>query len=89
MKFNELIFKNHFSAPGEAIQATAKFPNDVEVSIVAGRGLYSTPGGFEGSVNNETKVSSFEVGIFRQDDAVEILGWQSREDIELIFNQVI
>ena len=95
MKFEDLVFDKHRVMPTEGIAALAIFPNDIEVSVVAGKGLYSTPGGLslqdenKGIVSNADEVSTFEVGIFRGDNEVEVLGWQTREDIEMIFNNVI
>ena len=60
----------------------------IELSIVAGSGMYSTSkGGARSAVNNVEDVASFEVAIINKDGEFvdDVLGWQGREDI----NQII
>ena len=57
----------------------------MEMSIVAGKGLYSLPRDAGDSPDNFLK---FEVAIFDEDgnfvmdDGNDVLGWQSRSDID-------
>ena len=80
-KFENLMFVDHPVMP-DSIMAKYRFNNGKELSIVAGPGLYSTPGGLDSNekVSNVEDVVSFEVMF---DGEVE--GWQSREDINNIF----
>ena len=87
-KFKDITFKKHKLGKGN-IQGLLKLDNGIELSIVAGTGMYSAgKTGVRGSVDNVKDVSSFEVAIFDQDgkfipaDDDMVLGWQSREDID-------
>ena len=79
-KFENLVFVDHPVMP-DSIMAKYRFNNGKELSIVAGPGLYSTPGGLDSNekFSNVEDVVSFEVMF---DGEVE--GWQSREDINNI-----
>ena len=84
--FKDIIFKQHKVGKGN-IQGLLMLDNGVELSIVAGTGMYSAgKTGVRGPVDNVKDVSSFEVAIFDQDgNFIEddmVLGWQSREDID-------
>ena len=86
--FKDIIFKQHKVGKGN-IQGLLMLDNGVELSIVAGTGMYSAgKTGVRGPVDNVKDVSSFEVAIFDQDgkfipaDDDMVLGWQSREDID-------
>ena len=66
--------------------------NGIELSVVAGSGMYSAgKDGVRGAVNNVKDASSFEVAIFDQDGEFigddMVLGWQSREDIDKIIKK--
>lgn len=78
--FKNLVFIAHPS--GRGIMSKYRFDNGKVLSIVAGPGFYSTPGGIdsEEEIMNESEVSSFEV-MFDE----EVIGWQTREDINKIF----
>ena len=80
-KFENLMFVDHPVMP-DSIMAKYRFNNGKELSIVAGPGLYNTPGGLgsKEKVGKVEDVVSFEVMF---DGEVE--GWQSREDINKIF----
>jgi len=87
-KFKDITFKKHKLGKGN-IQGLLKLDNGIELSIVAGTGMYSAgKTGVRGPVDNVKDVSSFEVAIFDQDgkfipaDDDMVLGWQSREDID-------
>ena len=86
--FKDIKFKQH-KVSKEAIQGLLMLDNGIELSIVAGEGMYSTgKGGVREAVNKVEDASTFEVAIFDQDgkfipaDNDMVLGWQSREDID-------
>ena len=80
-RFKNLVFVSHPMNPDKAIMAKFRFDNGKELSIVAGEGLYSNSrDGIKAAVNDVKDVASFEVMF---DGEVE--GWQSREDIDKIF----
>ena len=60
---------------------------NVFISVVAGDGMYSNgKTGNRAAVSKPEDVSSFEVGIIdenlpEEDQQWEVMGWQSREDI--------
>jgi len=86
-RFKNLVFVSHPMNPEKAIMAKYMFDNGKVISIVAGEGLYSTSKeGVRAAVDNPLDVSSFEVMF---DGEVE--GWQTREDINKIFeaNEVL
>ena len=86
-RFKNLVFVSHPIMPDKAIMAKYRFDNGKELSIVAGEGLYShSREGIRESVTDVKDVVSFEVMF---DGEVE--GWQSREDIDKIFeaNEVL
>lgn len=85
MEFKDLKFKKHSVVEG--IQATLEIKPKVFMSVVAGEGMYSNgKTGNRAAVNKPEDVSSFEVGIIdenlpKEDQQWEVMGWQSREDI--------
>ena len=86
--FKDVSWKQHLLGKG-SIQGLLKLDNGIELSIVAGEGMYSAgKTGVRGAVDNVEDVSSFEVGVFDQDggwvpaENDMVLGWQSREDID-------
>lgn len=86
-RFKNLVFVSHPMNPTKAIMAKYRFDNGKELSIVAGEGLYSNSrDGIRAAVDNVEDVASFEV-MFNE----EVTGWQTREDIDKIFeaNEVL
>ena len=87
--FKDITFKQHKLGKGN-IQGLIMLDNGIELSVVAGTGMYSAgKNGVREAVDNVKDVSSFEVAVFDQDGEFiggdMVLGWQSREDInELI-----
>ena len=86
--FKDIKFKQHKVGKGN-IQGLLTLDNGIELSIVAGEGMYSAgKTGVRGAVDNVEDVSSFGVGVFDQDgkwipaENDMVLGWQSREDID-------
>ena len=86
-KFEDIKWKQHQLGKG-SIQGLLMLDNGIELSVVAGSGMYSTSkGGARSAVNNVEDVSSFEVAAIDVDGEFlgDPKGWQSREDInELI-----
>ena len=92
--FKDVIFKKHRLDKGH-IQGLLMLDNGIELSVVAGSGMYSAgKDGVRGAVNNVKDASSFEVAIFDQDGEFiqaehdMVLGWQSREDIDNIIKKL-
>ena len=86
-KFEDIKWKQHQLGKG-SIQGLLMLDNGIELSVVAGSGMYSTSkGGARSAVNNVKDVSSFEVMAIDADGEFlgDPKGWQSREDI----NQLI
>ena len=86
--FKDISWKQHKIGKGN-IQGLLKLDNGIELSIVAGTGMYSAgKTGVRGPADNVKDVSSFEVAVFDQDGEFiqaehdMVLGWQSREDID-------
>lgn len=79
--FKNLVFVDHPRLDG--IMAKYRFDNGKELSVVAGDGLYSlSKEGIRAAVNDVKDVTSFEVMF----DG-EVTGWQTREDIDKIFEE--
>ncbi len=78
--FEDITWKKH-QLGVNAIQGLLMLDNGIELSIVAGKAMYSTPREDLGSPDLH---SSFEVAVFdkRGDFVGDVLGWQSREDID-------
>ena len=82
-RFKNLVFITHPNTFTEGIMAKYRFDNGKEISIVAGKGLYSnTKNGIREAVASPEDVSSFEVMF---DGEVE--GYCTRERIDEIFEQ--
>jgi hypothetical protein len=78
--FKEITWEPHQVGNG-AIQGLLVLDNGIELSIVAGQGMYSTP---REDLGSPDLYSSFEVAIFDEngDMVDDVLGWQSNEDID-------
>ena len=84
-RFKNLVFVSHPMIPTKAIMAKYRFDNGKEISIVAGEGLYSNSrNGIRAAVDNVKDVASFEILLDGDDD---VRGWQTREDIDKIFEE--
>ena len=81
--FKSLKWKKHRIIDG-AIQGKLTLSNGIEFSVVAGPTLYSLP---KDKGDSPDDFDKFEVAIFDQDGkfisskAGDVLGWQSRSDI--------
>lgn len=87
--FKDLQFDKH---PIGGVKAKMGFSNGYTISVVAGNGLYSTP---RKSLSDPNEFSEFEVAIFNKDGEFatteffpnhndDVLGWQSRADINTL-----
>ena len=82
--FKDVDFKKHKLGEGH-IQGLLMLDNGIELSIVAGKGMYSSgKSGVREAVHCDQDVSSFEVLAFKNDGTHlgDVKGWQSREDID-------
>ena len=87
--FKDIEWKKHQLGPG-FIQGLLMLDSGIELSIVAGSGMYSnSKAGVSKPVDimKIDEIVSFEVCIFNDDSFLEkmddeVLGWQSREDID-------
>jgi len=100
LTFRNLKFRPHRNDK-KSIAATLEIKPKVFISVVAGPGLYSLPGGT--ALNKTDKFdeypdsndfSSFEVGIIDENlDAklqeFKVIGWQSRDEINNIIRKTI
>ena len=65
--FKDVTFKQHKLGKGH-IQGLLMLDNGIELSIVAGSGMYSTSkNGARAAVNNVKDVASFEVAVINKD----------------------
>ena len=89
MEFKNLNFTEHKTSPNTGIQASVILGNGKILSVVAGLGFYSTSKeGPKKPATNPNDVSSFEVAIIDEiTPNFEVLGWQSREDINRIIQE--
>ena len=88
--FKDVTFKQHKLGKGH-IQGLLMLDNGIELSIVAGSGMYSTSkNGARAAVNNVKDVASFEVAVINKDgDFVgDVKGWQVREDINKLIKKL-
>lgn len=91
--FKDLVF--HSNRTG-GINSRTDFDNGFSISVIAGRMTYSTPREDKDSPND---FSSFEVAVFAPDGEFtreffpenhsdDVMGWQSRADINTILLQI-
>ena len=97
IKFKDLEFNIH-PWTRRGVHATVDTSKGISISVAAGHGLHSTPGGIHKDEEEfkldptEADFSSFEVGIKDrslpiQEQEWEIFGWQSREEIDKILEK--
>ena len=81
--FKNIKWKQHKIGKG-SIQGLLMLNNGIELSVVAGPTMYSLP---KNAGNSPDDFDKFEVAVFDQDgnfilsEEGDVLGWQSREDI--------
>ena len=78
-KFEDIKWKQHRVGKG-SIQGLLMLDNGIELSVVAGPGMYSLP---KDAGNSPDGFDKFEVAVIDQDGKFvgDVIGWQSREDI--------
>jgi len=93
--FKDISWKLH-SLDKKSIQGTIEFDDGVELSVIAGAKFYSSKIG--DATPHPDKFASFEVAVldkggkfvtqkFTNEDN-EVIGWQSREDIDNIMSKI-
>ena len=90
--FNDIVFKQR---PFGGIMGTLNL-NEFKLSVVAGKGMYSLP---REDFDDESLFSKFEVAILKNDDFVtkeffpdnpdDVIGWQTRTDIDELIKKMI
>ena len=88
--FKDISWSQHRLGKGH-IQGTLKLENGIELSIVAGEGMYSAgKSGVRCAVDKVEDVSSFEVGVLNADGKFigDVKGWLGREDINELISKV-
>jgi hypothetical protein len=98
MTFNNLHFRDH-GVTQRGIHATLKMDNGKVLSVVAGDGFYSLPGGTSTGVQGVSSIpkspspdffNKFEVAIMGEDEDTEdwdVRGWQTRKNITKIIKE--
>lgn len=85
--FKDIEFKAHPNCLG-AIRGDFDLPNNWSISVVAGPGFFSIPGGIstKEDIKSPDEVDQFEVAIRNEAGMYtsESKGWQTREDIDNI-----
>ena len=83
-KFEDISWKQHEVIPG-GIQGMLNLGNGIELSIVAGPSMYSTP---KSSGELPDDFVSFEVAIFNDEGMMgEPRGWQDQTEINNLIAQ--
>ena len=88
--FKDIIFKQHKVGKGN-IQGLLTLDNGMELSVVAGAGMYSAgKTGVREAVDKVEDVSSFEVGVLNADGKFigDVKGWLGREDINNLISKL-
>lgn len=89
--FKDIIFEEHPNVPG-AIRGNCELPNDWSLTVTAGPGFYSNPGGiaFKDDIKSPKEVYQFEVAVINEAGKYtsKTKGWQTREDIDEIIKEV-
>ena len=80
--FKDLIFKSHPSTR-IGIQAVLSLNENIDLSVVAGEGFYSSTKKEAKGIKHpdSNNFISFEVGIITDNKGIDVIGWQTREDI--------
>ena len=92
-QFKDLVFHSNISG---GINSRTDFDNGFSISVIAGRMAYSTP---REDKDSSDDFSSFEVAVFAPDGEFtreffpenhddDVLGWQSRKDINSIIEKI-
>ena len=86
--FKDLIFKSHPSTR-IGIQAVLSLNENLDLSVVAGEGFYSSTKKEAKGIKHpdSNNFISFEVGIITDNKGIDVIGWQTREDINNIIKK--
>ena len=86
--FKDLIFKSHPSTR-IGIQAVLSLNESIDLSVVAGEGFYSSTKKEAKGIKHpdSNNFISFEVGIITDNKGINVIGWQTREDINNIIKK--
>jgi|TARA_Y100000361_G_C11099028_1_gene310818 GH25 family lysozyme M1 (1,4-beta-N-acetylmuramidase) len=86
--FKDLIFKSHPSTR-IGIQAVLSLNENIDLSVVAGEGFYSSTKKEAKGIKHpdSNNFISFEVGIITDNKGIDVIGWQTREDINNIIKK--
>ena len=93
IQFKDLIFHSN---PSGGINSRTDFDNGFSISVIAGQMAYSTP---REDKDSSDEFFSFEVAVFAPDGEFtreffpkdhndDVLGWQSRKDINSIIEKI-
>ena len=85
-KFEDIKWKQHRIGKG-SIQGLLMLDNGIELSVVAGPTMYSLP---KDAGNSPDDFDKFEVAVFDQDGEFvgdDVIGWQSRSDINKLIEK--
>ena len=88
--FKDISWKQHKLGKGN-IQGLLTLDNGIELSIVAGEGMYYTgKGGVREAVDKVEDVSSFEVAVLNSEGKFvgDVKGWLGREDINNLISKL-
>ena len=93
--FKDISWKLH-SLDKKSIQGIIEFDSGLELSVIAGAKFYSSKIG--DTLPHHSKFASFEVAVLDKDGKFitekftdennEVIGWQSREDIDAIISKI-
>ena len=83
--FNDLKFKKH-SITKKAIRATLELKPNVFISVVAGEGMYSTSKEGVRAACTKVKVAIIDENLPDDQQQWDVIGWQSREDIDVLMH---
>ena len=88
--FKDISWKQHRLGKGH-IQGLVTLDNGLELSVVAGSGMYSAgKSGVREAVDKVEDVSSFEVAVVNPDGKFvgDVRGWLGREDINKLISEL-
>ena len=88
--FKDVSWKQHRLGKGN-LQGVLQLENDIELSIVAGKGMYSAgKTGVREAVDKVEDVSSFEVAVLNAEGKFigDVKGWLGREDINKLISEL-
>ncbi len=83
--FKDIKWQQH--RIGAGVHGQLKLKNGWQISLVAGEFFYSTP---KANRRNHNQYSTFEVAIINPNGNIDgdVIGWQSREDIDKLIKKL-